>query len=67
VVGYAENVVPKYLEEDFHAHFRLSNAVYKLIVERLDPRLSREHCGGIEQVSLYFQNSPTCSNSEQSI
>ena len=51
MVGYAENVVPRYLEEDFHAHFRLSNAVYKRIVERLDPRLSREHCGGIEQVS----------------
>jgi hypothetical protein len=51
LVGYAENVVPRYLEEDFHAHFRLSNAVYKLIVERLDPHLSREHGGGIEQMS----------------
>jgi len=51
MVGYAENVVPRYLEEDFHAHFRLSNAVYELIVERLDPHISREHGGGIEQVS----------------
>jgi hypothetical protein len=33
MVGYAENVVPRYLEEDFHAHFRLSNAVYKLITK----------------------------------
>ena len=51
LVGYAENVVPRYLEEDFHTHFRFSNAVYKLIVERLDPHLSREHGGGIEQMS----------------
>jgi hypothetical protein len=51
LVGYAENVVPRYLEEDFHTHFRFSNAVYKLIVERLDPHLSREQGGGLEQMS----------------
>lgn len=50
-VGYADNVVPRYLEEDFHAHFRLINAVYELIVEKLDTHLSRELGGGIEQVS----------------
>ena len=51
MVGYAENVVPRYVEDDFYAHFRLSNAVYELIVGRLDPHLSREYGGGIEQVS----------------
>lgn len=55
MVGYVENVVPRYLEEDYRSHFRISKTVVELIHERLGHYLIRQHGGGLEQTTSYKQ------------
>ena len=56
MIGYAENVVPRYIEEDYRAHFRISETVFRLIVNRLRQPLTRQHGGGVEQIPAYKQS-----------